>query len=278
MKELFDVVSLRASKMVTNRYSTSFSLGIKLLNPQIRPAIYAVYGFVRIADEIVDSFHEYNKEELLKRFREDTYRALDERISLNPILNAFQSAVHQYQISRQHIDTFLDSMEMDLKRTSYDQSGYEQYIVGSAEVVGLMCLKIFCNGDEEMYQRLEYSAQRLGAAFQKINFLRDIKADYQALGRTYFPKVEMKSFDQQTKSTIEEDIQKDFNDGLEGIKRLPRSARFGVYVAFIYYYSLFRKIKEVPCSQILNKRIRISNKNKIGLLCYSFMRYKLNLL
>ena len=278
MKDLFDKVSARTSKMVTNRYSTSFSLGIKLLNSEIRPAIYAVYGFVRLADEIVDSFHDFDKKVLLDRFREDTYRALDERISLNPILNSFQAAVHEYNMSRNHIDTFLDSMEMDLNNREYNQEGYEQYIVGSAEVVGLMCLKVFCLGDQKMYDDLEFYATRLGAAFQKINFLRDIKADYQTLGRTYFPGVEMSEFNQSVKSNIEADIQKDFMDGLSGIKKLPRSARFGVYVAFIYYYALFRKIRRIPSTQIFDRRVRISNKRKVGLLCYSYMRYQLNLL
>ncbi len=278
MKELFDKVSYRASKMVTNKYSTSFSLGIKLLKPQIRPAIYAVYGFVRLADEIVDSFHGFNKKELLDRFRQDTYQALEEKISLNPILNAFQASVHKYNISRDHIDTFLDSMEMDLIKTEYSQESYEQYIVGSAEVVGLMCLKVFCLGDQKMYDELEFSAMRLGSAFQKINFLRDIKADYQTLGRTYFPGIDMSEFNQTVKKSIEEDINVDFMDGLAGIKKLPSNARFGVYVAFIYYYSLFSKIKRIPSSKILEKRVRVSNKRKVGLLCYSYMRYQLNLL
>jgi len=278
MKELYDNASDKISKIVTNQYSTSFSLGIKLLKPEIRPAIYSIYGFVRLADEIVDSFHEFNKEDLLARFKRDTYRAIEEGISLNPILNSFQYNVRKYNISLNHIETFLKSMEMDLVEMEYGQREYETYIKGSAEVVGLMCLKVFCNGNKEQYDELEYSAMRLGAAFQKINFLRDIQQDTATLGRLYFPEVELSQFDREKKHQIEADIKTDFHDGLAGIRRLPNSSKFGVYVAFIYYYSLFQKIQNTPASEILKRRIRISNRKKIGLMAYSYFRYQLNLL
>ena len=274
MKALFDTVSAKISKNVTNQYSTSFSLGIRLLDPEIRPAVYAIYGFVRLADEIVDSFHDYPKKELLKRFKEDTYRSIDEKISLNPVLNSFQQAVHDYNIDLDHIETFLRSMEMDLLKSEYKQLEYEEYINGSAEVVGLMCLKVFCYGNQEEYDRLEYSAMRLGSAFQKINFLRDMKEDTATLGRIYFPNVDLDEFDWEKKLEIEADIEKDFQDGLAGIKELPASSKFGVYVAFIYYYSLFKKIQNTPASEILERRIRISNNGKMGLLAYSYLKYQ----
>jgi phytoene/squalene synthetase len=278
MKNLYDNVSARISKNITNQYSTSFSLGIRLLKPSIRPAIYAIYGFVRLADEIVDSFHDYNKKELLERFKKDTYLAIEEKISLNPVLNAFQQAVHDYNIDLAHIATFLRSMESDLKKSEYEQLEYEEYINGSAEVVGLMCLKVFCYGDEAEYARLESSAMSLGSAFQKINFLRDMKQDTAELGRIYFPGVDLSEFDMHKKREIEADIEKDFKDGLHGIKNLPESSKFGVYVAYIYYYSLFKKIQNTPASEILNRRIRISNEHKVGLLGYSYLKYQMRLL
>jgi len=278
MKALFDNASHYCSKLITNQYSTSFSLGINLLSSEIRPAIYSIYGFVRIADEIVDSFFEYNSEELLAEFRKDTEVALARRISTNPILHAFQETVHKYNIDSVHIKTFLDSMEMDLDQKKYNQDGYEQYIVGSAEVVGLMCLDVFCLGDKKLYKSLEFSATRLGSAFQKINFLRDLKADYEILGRSYFPGINISEFDEEVKKQIELDILKDFKDGLQGIKKLPRRARFGVYVAYYYYKCLFNKIKGVKAQQIMSQRIRISNPKKVGLLCFSYMRYQMNTL
>lgn len=278
MKHLYDNVSAKISKQVTHQYSTSFSLGIKLLKPEIRPAIYAIYGFVRLADEIVDSFHDYPKEALLNRFKKDTYLAIDEGISLNPVLHSFQQAVHDYNIDRSHIDTFLKSMEMDLLKSDYQQLEYEEYINGSAEVVGLMCLKVFCYGNQKEYNKLEYAAMRLGSAFQKINFLRDLKEDTATLGRIYFPNVDMDEFNYQKKLEIENDIEKDFQDGLRGIKQLPPSSKFGVYVAFIYYYSLFKKIQNTPASEILERRIRISNNSKMGLLAYSYVKFQLRLI
>jgi phytoene/squalene synthetase len=275
-RELYDSVCLQCSKLTTNRYSTSFSLGIRFLNKDFHLPIYAIYGFVRFADEIVDTFHEHNKHELLERFKADTYTAIEEKISLNPILHSFQMVVNQYHIERELIDTFLRSMELDLSEKKYDQEGYEEYILGSAEVVGLMCLRVFLEGDKEKYNKLKFYAQRLGSAFQKINFLRDLKADYQAMGRTYFPGVEMNEFDEKTKKSIEADIQKDFDDGLTGIKRLPKKSRFGVYVAYVYYLALFKKIENTPASVILNQRIRISNNKKYALFLSSYLRHLFN--
>lgn len=278
MKDLFDKVSLKSSKMVTNAYSTSFSLGIKFLSNRFHDPIYSVYGFVRFADEIVDSFHDFNKKELLADFRKQTYAAIEQKISLNPILNSFQSAVNEYNIPVELIDTFLDSMEMDLENIEYDRSAYEKYILGSAEVVGLMCLKVFLEGDEETYQKLKPEAMALGSAFQKINFLRDLNADYDKLGRTYFPGVNLEEFNDETKRQIEEEIEEDFYQGYLGIKKLPKAARFGVYVAYVYYYSLFSKIKSTPSSAILQQRIRIPNNQKFALLFKSYIRHSFNIL
>ena len=278
MKDLFDKVSLKSSKMVTNAYSTSFSLGIKFLSNRFHDPIYSVYGFVRFADEIVDSFHDFNKKELLADFRKQTYAAIEQKISLNPILNSFQNAVNQYKIPIELIDTFLDSMEMDLENIEYDRSAYEKYILGSAEVVGLMCLKVFLEGDEETYLKLKPEAMALGSAFQKINFLRDLNADYDKLGRTYFPGVDLKEFNDETKRQIEEEIEEDFYQGYLGIKKLPKSARFGVYVAYVYYYSLFTKIKSTPSSAILQQRIRIPNNQKFALLFKSYIKHSFNIL
>ncbi len=275
-RELYDHVCLRCSKLTTNSYSTSFSLGIRFLHRDFHLPIYAVYGFVRFADEIVDTFHEHNKPELLARFKEDTYRAIEEKISLNPILHSFQYVVNKYHIERELIDTFLYSMELDLSEKKYDQEGYEEYIVGSAEVVGLMCLRVFLEGDDAKYDELKHYARRLGSAFQKINFLRDLKADYQVMGRTYFPEVEMSNFTDAVKSEIEADIQKDFDDGLTGIRKLPKKSRFGVYVAFVYYQSLFNKVKKTPAAVILNKRIRISDNQKYMLFLKCYLKHRMN--
>ncbi|MDG2463846.1 MAG: phytoene/squalene synthase family protein, partial [Crocinitomicaceae bacterium] len=243
MKSIFDTLSHDMSEMTTKRYSTSFSLGISFLSKDLHNAIYGIYGFVRFADEIVDSFQGFDKEKLLADFREQTFEAIEDKISLNPILNSFQWAVNEYRIPLELIDTFLKSMEMDLDQIDYDQKEYEKYILGSAEVVGLMCLKVFVNGDEKEYIRLKPSAMKLGSAFQKINFLRDLSADFKDLGRTYFPGVDMKTFNQTIKKQIEADIELDFKAGYEGIKQLPKNSRFGVYMAYKYYYKLFQKIK-----------------------------------
>ncbi|MCH9774446.1 MAG: phytoene/squalene synthase family protein [Bacteroidetes bacterium] len=276
MKALFDSVSIRASRMITKAYSTSFSLGILGLDKKYHDPIYAIYGFVRFADEIVDSFEGYPQKELLERFWKDTYLALDEKISLNPVLNSFQQAVNTFEIDRDLIETFLKSMEMDLYKNDYDEEGYKAYILGSAEVVGLMCLKVFVDGSEERYQTLKKPAMQIGSAFQKINFLRDLHADYKKLGRPYFPGVDLNNFDETVKTEIEADIDIDFRAGYEGIKQLPKGARFGVYIAYVYYYSLFKKIKKTHCDIILSQRVRISNKRKYGLFLSSFVRHTIN--
>lgn len=278
MKALFDQISHEMSELTTKRYSTSFSLGISFLHKEIQKPIYAIYGFVRFADEIVDTFHGYEKEKLLADFKVQTYEAIAAGISLNPILNSFQWAVNRYQIPMELIDTFLDSMEMDLQKQTYDQVKYETYILGSAEVVGLMCLKVFVEGNEAQYEQLKPFAMKLGAAFQKINFLRDLKADYQELGRTYFPGINLNAFNNDIKKEIEADIALDFQKGYEGILLLPRKARFGVYMAYKYYFKLFKKIKNTPAESVLTERIRIPNYRKMRILLTSYVRHNLNLL
>lgn len=272
MKELFDMISRKSSKMTTVMYSTSFSLGIRFFSKRFHDPIYGVYGFVRFADEIVDSFHGFDKQKLLQRFKQDTYNAIEEKISLNPILNNFQHIVNQYKIEKELIDLFLRSMEMDLKKVDYDQQKYEEYILGSAEVVGLMCLRVFCEGNEIRYAELKPSAMKLGSAFQKINFLRDLKADFKDMGRSYFPNVDMKNWNDSTKAEIEADIEKDFADGLSGIRNLPDGARFGVYVAYVYFHELLLKIKRVKAEKLLKERVRVSNWRKYILLLTAYMR------
>jgi phytoene synthase len=278
MKLHFDTISHQMSKLTTKRYSTSFSLGISFLHKELRQPIYAVYGFVRFADEIVDSFHGYDKEKLLADFKVQTYLAIEQGISLNPILNSFQWVVNSYAIPLDLIETFLQSMEMDLNKQLYDKSAYDLYILGSAEVVGLMCLKVFVQGDETAYQQLKPFAMKLGSAFQKINFLRDLNADYKELGRTYFPGINLVDFNCSVKKEIEADIELDFQVGFEGIKQLPKNARFGVYMAYNYYYKLFKKIKTTPAQIILNQRVRIPNGKKYRLFVTSYLKHNLNLL
>ncbi|MCU0431221.1 MAG: phytoene/squalene synthase family protein, partial [Cytophagaceae bacterium] len=273
----YEKVSFLCSKTVTKQYSTSFSAGIGLLSKEFRDPVYAIYGFVRFADEIVDTFHDYNKADLLERFKSDTYRALDERISLNPILHCFQKTVNQYNIDRGLIDTFLKSMTMDLDKKAYNEDGYKEYILGSAEVVGLMCLKIFCRGDEQVYQALKADAMKLGSAFQKINFLRDLRADYQVMGRTYFPGLDFSHFNENEKIKIESDIQQDFDAGYRGIKMLPKDSRLGVYISYSYYLSLFKKVKHTPADVIMHQRIRISDAHKYLILIKCYLRNQLNL-
>jgi phytoene synthase len=276
--KLYDRVCAECSVLTTKAYSTSFSLGIRFLGEQLRQPIYSIYGYVRFADEIVDTFHHKDKSTLFERFKADTNLALEEGISLNPILHAFQQVFHRYSLDKNHVDLFLQSMEWDLKRADYDRVGFEQYIVGSAEVVGLMCLKVFVNGDQSEYERLRPFAERLGAAFQKINFLRDIKADFQEMGRSYFPNLDMTSFDEQTKSIIEDEIEADFKEAYKGIIELPRSSRLGVYIAYIYYLRLFQKIRSLPSEQIMEERIRIPNSRKATLFVGSYLRHSLNML
>lgn len=276
MESLYHQTTFECAKLITQRYSTSFTLGIKTLHKSYHMPIYAIYGFVRYADEIVDTFHEFDKSRLLKEFRADTDRALRDKISFNPVLHAFQLVVHQYKIEYELIDAFLHSMELDLTETEYTQSGYETYIYGSAEVVGLMCLRVFCDGDEAQYQSLKEPARRLGAAFQKVNFLRDLKSDWQDRGRVYFPGIDFGQFSVADKEAIEQDIQDDFDAALEGIKRLPTGARQGVYLAYIYYLKLFQKIKGTPVKMILKHRIRIPDGRKMWLLVKSMARHRLN--
>ena len=266
------------SKLVTNRYSTSFSMGIRLFEKKLRMPICAVYGFVRFADEIVDTFHDYDKEELLKNFRQDTYKAIQDKISLNPILHTFQQVVRMYNIEIELIDAFLDSMAMDLDDYVYTTDMYKKYIYGSAEVVGLMCLRIFCDGNEGQYQSLKASASRLGAAFQKVNFLRDIKSDYEDRGRVYFPNVDYHTFSEADKQAIERDINADFDNAYEGIVKLPRGARLGVYLAYVYYTSLTKKITRQSAARLADQRIRVSDRRKVILLFKSSIKHQFNIL
>lgn len=278
MKTLYDEVSLKCSKELTKKYSTSFSLGIRLLGNKLRNPIYSVYGFVRLADEIVDSFHNYNKRELLEDFEKETFAAIENKISLNPILNSFQQTVNNYEISHEHIKCFLESMYMDLNKNAYTQEQYEKYILGSAEVVGLMCLKVFCENDCDKYNNLKPYAQKLGSAFQKINFLRDINQDFNELGRVYFPGVDFEELNAETKKNIESDIKNDFDIAYKGIVKLPKQARMGVYLAYIYYLQLFKKIQATDYSRIMQERIRVPNKRKATLLIQSYVQHNLNLL
>ena len=278
MKKLFDELSYKVSKATTQQYSTSFSLGILALSSKIRNPIYAIYGYVRLADEIVDSFHGYDKQKLLSRFREETSEALEEKISLNPILQSFQETVHQYQIDHNLITQFLQSMEMDLHKVDYNSELYKEYILGSAEVVGLMCLHVFVDGNKAEFEKLKPYAMVLGSAFQKVNFLRDMKDDYYTLGRTYFPDVDIRDFDQKVKCEIEQDIHNEFQIALEGIKMLPRTSRFGVYLAYRYYVSLFNKIRKTSACKIINQRIRISNRRKISLMMGCYVEYKMSII
>lgn len=278
MKKLFDELSYKVSKATTQQYSTSFSLGILALSPKIRNPIYAIYGYVRLADEIVDSFHGYDKQKLLSRFREETSEALEEKISLNPILQSFQETVHQYQIDHNLITQFLKSMELDLHKVDYNSELYKEYILGSAEVVGLMCLHVFVDGNKAEFEKLKPYAMVLGSAFQKVNFLRDMKDDYYTLGRTYFPNVDIRDFDQKVKCEIEQDIHNEFQIALEGIKMLPRTSRFGVYLAYRYYVSLFNKIRKTSACKIINQRIRISNRRKISLMMGCYVEYKMSII
>jgi phytoene/squalene synthetase len=253
-------------------------MGILLFDRDIRPHIYSIYGFVRFADEIVDTFHDFDKKELLEDFRKETYQSIEKGISLNPILNSFQKTVNEFNMDHELIELFLKSMEMDLYDQKYDQETYQNYILGSAEVVGLMCLTVFCKGNEQMYNHLKPAAMKLGSAFQKINFLRDLKSDYEGLGRTYFPGIKVEMMNESTKIEIEEDIEKDFHAGYLGIKQLPKNSKFGVYLAYVYYYTLFEKIRKTHYSKILEKRIRVPNQIKYTLLIRSLVKYNLNLI
>jgi 15-cis-phytoene synthase len=278
MLSLFHFVAEGCSKLTTEKYSTSFSSAIKLLHADIRQPIFNIYGFVRFADEIVDTFHEYNKAQLLDEFERETYLAIERKISLNPILHSFQKTVNEYNIDHSLIDAFLYSMRWDLTKKDYDEASYKKYIYGSAEVVGLMCLYIFCDGNKEMYNKLKDAASSLGSAFQKVNFLRDVKADFDGLERIYFPNCDFNNFTTEDKYQIEKDIQKDFDDALAGIYRLPIKAKFGVYVAYKYYLSLFKKIKKTVPEGILQSRIRISNYQKVYIVARAGIKNQLKLI
>ncbi|WP_439559457.1 phytoene/squalene synthase family protein [Dyadobacter sp.] len=278
MKMLYDNLSASCSKKTTQLYSTSFSLGIYFLKPALRAPIYAIYGFVRLADEIVDSFHDYDKEAMMAEIRKATVEAIDKKISINPILNSFQHVVNAYQIEWELIDTFLKSMEMDLQKKDHTRDTFHEYVLGSAEVVGLMCLRVFTEGNKESFNELKPYAMKLGAAFQKVNFLRDLKADYQDLGRTYFPGVNFDHFSHVDKDIIQQEIQQDFDQALIGIKKLPGGARRGVYLAYYYYKKLFLRIKATPPEKVMNARIRIPDHDKFGLMFRSLLRHQFDLL
>ena len=278
MLKLYEEVCRECASLITRRYSTSFSLGIRVFDKPLRAPIYGIYGFVRFADEIVDTFHGKDKATLLERFRRDTYEAIEEGISLNPVLQAFQEVANRYDIGPELIDPFLDSMAMDLEFSRYHDGLYKTYIYGSAEVVGLMCLKVFLAGDNKEYERLKDYACALGSAFQKINFLRDIKSDYEERGRVYFPGVDYTNFTNEVKTEIEADIKADFDQAYIGIKQLPASARLGVYLAYVYYTKLFQKIKNSPATQVADERIRVPDTRKVYLLASSAVKHQFNLL
>jgi len=279
MKAIFDTISFECSQNVTKSYSTSFASAVKMLAPSIRQDIYNIYGFVRFADEIVDSFHDYDKENLFDLFEQDFYRALENKISLNPILNSFQHTVRKYDIPLELIDAFLKSMKLDLVKTEYKTTEeYQEYIYGSADVVGLMCLKVFVKGDEAKYEELKNGAMKLGSAFQKVNFLRDLKADFEGLSRTYFPNTNLNQLDEISKQQIIAEIEADFALGYEGILGLPLEAKFGVYTAYVYYKKLLSKLKKTPSNEIKNTRIRVPDYEKFGLFAKCYFSYKLNII
>ena len=279
MKSIFDTVSKDCSRIITQTYSTSFSMATKMLSNSIRQDIYNIYGFVRLADEIVDSFHDYDKKTLFIQFEADLEAALTNKISLNPILNSFQETYHNYGIDKEMVDAFMNSMRQDLHKTVYHSiEEYKNYIYGSADVVGLMCLKVFVKGDNIKYEDLKPSAMALGSAFQKVNFLRDLKADHDELNRTYFPNTDLNNLDEASKKAIIDDIEKDFAEGLKGIKQLPLEAKFGVFMAYRYYNQLLIKLKTTPALEIKSTRIRVPDYKKVELLTRSYVKYQLNLL
>jgi len=279
MKSIFDTVSKDCSRIITQTYSTSFSMATKMLSNSIRQDIYNIYGFVRLADEIVDSFHDYDKKILFTQFEADLESALINKISLNPILNSFQETYHNYGIDKEMVDAFMNSMRQDLHKTVYHtEEEYKNYIYGSADVVGLMCLKVFVKGDPKKYEVLKETAMALGSAFQKVNFLRDLKADHNELNRTYFPNTDLNNLDEASKEAIINDIEKDFTEGLKGIKQLPLEAKFGVFMAYRYYNQLLKKLKTTPALEIKSTRIRVPDYKKVELLTRSYVKYQLNLL
>jgi phytoene synthase len=278
LMDLYTQTCFECSKLITKKYSTSFSSGIRAFDKKFRYPVYAIYGFVRAADEIVDTFHTHNRHQLIAEYRADTFKAIDQKISLNPVLHSFQAVVNEHNISIDLIDAFLMSMEMDLDQKAHDIDSYNTYVFGSSEVVGLMCLKVFCGDDELLYKQLQPNARSLGSAFQKVNFLRDIQSDMEERGRVYFPDINFSNFTEQDKKHIEANIQKDFNDGFDGIKQLPNGTRLGVYIAYIYYLQLFKKITNTSARKILKKRIRVSDTRKLSLYCKAIIQQKLNLI
>lgn len=274
--QLYQDTCLECSRVITRNYSTSFTLGIKTLHKRYRAAIYGIYGFVRYADEIVDTFYDHNQKYLLEKFKADTYAAIEAGISLNPVLHSFQWVVNEYKVNHALIEAFLLSMEMDLYKNTYTKETYDQYIYGSAEVVGLMCLHVFCEGDNKMFESLRGPAQSLGKAFQKVNFLRDMKSDYMDRGRVYFPGIDFQYFNEQSKAIIEQDIQNDFDHAYTGIVRLPEGARNGVYLAYVYYKRLFQKICDLSPSKVLQERIRVPDNQKLAILVKTFFQAQLN--
>ena len=276
--DLYTETCFECSKIITQKYSTSFSSGIRAFDKKFRYPVYGIYGFVRSADEIVDTFHDHDQQQLIANFRAETFKAIEQKISLNPFLHAFQHVVNEYQVSSDLIDAFLMSMEMDLYQKSHDKDSYNTYVFGSAEVIGLMCLKVFCGPDVSLFQQLSPNAQRLGSAFQKVNFLRDVKSDLQERGRTYFPNIDFGNFTERDKKFIEADIQDDFEHGFAGIKQLPNGTRLGVYIAYVYYLQLFKKIINTPAGTVLQKRIRVSGTKKLSLYCKAILQQKLNLI
>ena len=279
MKKLFDQVSESCSRIVTESYSTSFTLATKMLDSSIRQDIYNIYGFVRFADEIVDSFHNYDKKELLDLFEKDLKKSIVDKISLNPILNSFQKTINSYQIDYELVDSFLNSMKLDLDKKKYlTKKEFDQYVYGSADVVGLMCLKVFVKGNKNQYDDLRPYAMSLGSAFQKVNFLRDLKADHDGLNRSYFPNLNIDEFDEPSKKIILDEIDKDFRHALKGIFKLPSSARFGVYTAYKYYLKLLNKLRKTHPLKIKSSRIRVPNYQKVNVLARSYVRYRLNIL
>ena len=278
MKKLYNEYSEQTTRLVTKKYSTSFSIGVRLLDKKLRQAVHNLYAFVRLADEIVDSFQEHNPQKLLSEFREATDQAIEQGFSTHPILHGFQKTVNDYQIEPYLYHRFLDSMQMDLEQQTFDHGEINEYILGSAEVVGLMCLRVFTENDREEYERLRPAAMKLGSAYQKVNFLRDVQNDYVKLGRCYFPNYNLSALSKQDKLEIENSIERDFREGYKGIRNLPKAARLGVYVSYVYYYSLFKKIQDQPFSTVLQERIRIPNHKKFTLLAKAYVKHSFNLL
>lgn len=277
-QELYNSVCFDLSRQITERYSTSFTHGIKTLHKRFRQPVFSIYGFVRLADEIVDSFHDFDKQTLLENFRTETFNAIENKISTNPVLQSFQLTANQYQIEKSLIEAFFNSMQTDVERTMHEQQSYDSYIYGSAETVGLMCLRVFCEGDDALFNKLKEPAKKLGSAFQKVNFLRDMKSDFEERGRIYFPNVNFNNFNRELKNEIEKEIEDDFAQGFSGIQQLPKDARFGVYVAYRYYRKLLIKIKRADAGTILKSRIRVPGNEKFALFCKSYLRFRLNIL